>query len=64
MEGGLALLIAGIVSILAGFLVLFVLNFLDDYGAPGFKIGIIVSAVGILLLFASLFTFQGSLCAV
>jgi hypothetical protein len=64
MEGGIALLIAGIISIVAGFLILFVLNLLDDYGAPGFKLGIIISLIGILLLFASLFTARDALCGV
>ncbi len=62
MDAGLGLLIAGIVSIGAGLIILFILNYISDYGEWGFKMGIIISAVGLSILFASLFKFNASVC--
>ncbi len=62
MDAGLALLTAGIVSLVIGVLILFVLNYSNDYGAYGFKMGLIISAVAIAVLFASLFKVTATLC--
>lgn len=62
MDAGLGLLTAGIVSIGAGLIILFVLNYVDDYGVWGFKMGLIISAVGLAILFASLFKVNSSIC--
>jgi hypothetical protein len=62
MDAGLALLTAGIVSLVIGLIIFFVLNYSNDYGAYGFKIGLIISSVALAILFASLFKLTVSLC--
>ena len=62
MDAGLGLLIAGIVSLFTGIIILFVLNYINDTGTYGFKIGIIVSAVALAILFASLFSLNVAIC--
>lgn len=62
MDAGLALLVAGLVGVVTGLIILFVLNFINDYGTWGFKMGLIISAVGILILFASLFNISATIC--
>lgn len=62
MNAGLGLLIAGIVSLSIGLIILFVLNYINDYGSYGFKLGLVVSAVALAILFASLFSLNVALC--
>ena len=62
MNAGLGLLIAGIVSLSIGLIILFILNFINDYGSYGFKLGLVISAVGLAILFASLFSLNVALC--
>ena len=62
MDAGLGLLIAGIVSLFTGLIILFVLNYINDTGTYGFKIGLIVSAVALAILFASMFSLNASFC--
>lgn len=62
MNAGLGLLIAGIVSLGAGLIILFVLNYINDYGTWGFRTGLIISAVALAILFASLFSLNVALC--
>jgi hypothetical protein len=62
MDAGLGLLIAGIVSLSTGLIILFVLNYINDYGSYGFKLGLVISAVALAILFASLFSLNVALC--
>ena len=62
MEAGLGLLIAGLVSLGAGLIIFFYMNYVNDYGSWGFKMGIIISGVALAILFASLFNLNASIC--
>lgn len=62
MEGGVALIIAAVVSLVFGVIFVFLFVGSADYIQPGMKVGLYIAAAALMILFAFLFTIQGSVC--
>jgi hypothetical protein len=62
MDSGLALIIAAIVSLVFGVIFVFLFVGSADYIQPGMKTGLYIAAAALIILFALLFTIQGSVC--